>query len=327
MIFRNVPLISFIAAPVFLVPKEATTIVTRGEMHVRFFSLGGRNLRQVILSAVLLAACVFSASSAIAVSPTAKTEAAPLQMGVLPTLSSELLFQAFLPMKDYLEAQLKRRIVLSTAPDFKTYVQRAVRGDYDIYQTAPHFALLAETEQGYRRVSRFTRELDGYVVVRRESPAQRVEDLRGRIVITPDTLAITSLLGEQLLKEHGLTPGKDYRLERTTSHNNAIMTVYRRNADAALTSAAVFEQLAPEIKRELRVLTKTRAVPHMMIMAHQRLSAVEYTQLKQALLAFTRNGSGRKFFEATGYGDMGPITDADMARLQPFLEQLKERLK
>jgi len=281
----------------------------------------------VILSAVLLAACVFSASSAIAVSSTAKTEAAPLQMGVLPYLSSERLFQSFLPMKDYLEAQLKRRIVLSTAPDFKTYVQRAARGDYDIYQTAPHFALLAETEQGYRRVSRLTRELDGDVIVRRDSPAQRVEDLRGRIVITPDALAITSLLGEQLLKEHGLTPGKDYRLERTTSHNNAIMTVYRRNADAALTSAAVFEQLAPEIKRELRVLTKTRAVPHMMIMAHQRLSAVEYTQLKQALLAFTRNGSGRKFFEATGYGDMGPITDADMARLRPFLDQLKERLK
>jgi hypothetical protein len=31
MIVRNVPLMSFIAAPVFLVSKKATTIVTRGE--------------------------------------------------------------------------------------------------------------------------------------------------------------------------------------------------------------------------------------------------------------------------------------------------------
>lgn len=261
------------------------------------------------------------------VAPTLAAEPPPLQMGVLPYLSNERLFAHFLPMKEYLEAQLKRRIVMSTTSDFKTYVQRAARGDYDIYQTAPHFALLAEAEQGYRRVSRLTRELDGDVIVRRDSPMQHVEDLRGRIVITPDALAITSMLGEQLLKDHGLSPGRDYRLLRAASHNNAILTVHRGAADAAITSAAEFEQLLPEVKRDLRVLTKTRKVPHMMVMAHSRLSTVEYERLKRSLLAFTHDGPGRKFFDVTGYGDMGPITDADMARLRPFLTDLKDRLK
>ena len=251
----------------------------------------------------------------------------PLQMGLLPYLSGERLFEYFLPMKDYLEAKLKRRIVLSTAPDFKTYVQRAARGEYDIYQTAPHFALLAEVEHGYRRVAKLTRELDGDVIVGLNSPVQRVEDLRGRIVITPDALAITSMLGEHLLKDHGLKPGRDYRLVRAYSHNNAILTVHHGGADAALTSAAVFEQLAPEIKRDLRVLAKTRKVPHMMVMAHKRMPPAEYQRLKTALLAFTRSGPGQKFFEITGYSDIGPITDADMARLQPFLIDLKDRLK
>lgn len=251
----------------------------------------------------------------------------PLQMGLLPYLSGERLFEYFLPMKDYLEAKLKRRIVLSTAPDFKTYVQRAARGEYDIYQTAPHFALLAEVEHGYRRVAKLTRELDGDVIVGLDSPVQRVEDLRGRIVITPDALAITSMLGEYLLKDHGLNPGRDYRLLRANSHNNAILTVHHRGADAALTSAAVFEQLAPEIKRELRVLAKTRKVPHMMVMANRRMPQAQYQRLKAALLAFRHDGPGQKFFEITGYGDIGPITDADMTRLQPFLIDLKDRLK
>jgi phosphonate transport system substrate-binding protein len=264
---------------------------------------------------------------ALLAAPVAAAEKPPLQMGLLPYLSSDRLFEYFLPMKDYLEAQLKRRIVLSTAPDFKTYVQRAARGDYDIYQTAPHFALLAEVDHGYRRVGRLTRELDGDVIVRRDDPAQRVEDLRGRSVITPDALAITSVLGEQLLKDHGLSPGRDYRLSRVSSHNNAILTVHRGAADAALTSAAVFEQLSPDVKRDLRVLAKTRQVPHMMVMAHRRMPQAEYDRLKVALLAFTRDGPGRKFFETTGYGNMGPITDADMARLRPFLLDLRERLK
>lgn len=251
----------------------------------------------------------------------------PLQMGLLPYLSGERLFEYFLPMKDYLETKLKRRIVLSTAPDSKTYVQRAARGEYDIYQTAPHFALLAEVEHGYRRVARLARDLNGDVVVRRDSPVQHIEELRGRTVITPDALAITSMLGEELLKDHGLAPGKSYRLLRTASHNNAIMTVYRSQADAAFSSVEVLEKLPPEISRELRILAKTRQVPHMMVMANRRMPQAEYDRLKAALLAFTHDGPGRKFFEVTGYGDIGPITDTDMARLQPFLIDLKDRLK
>lgn len=260
--------------------------------------------------------------------PAAAAERPPLQMGVLPYLSSERLFKNFLPMKHYLEAQLGRRVVMSTAPDFRTYIRRAARGDYDIYQTAPHFALLAETEQGYRRLSRFSRDLSGDVIVRRAGRIQHIEDLRGGIVISPDALAITSVLGEQLLQDHGLVAERDYRLLRnSSSHNNALWTVYRGEADAAFTGAAVFESLNPEIKRGLRVLSRTPEVPSMMLMAHSRLSEADYQQLKTALLAFTSAGAGQKFFASTGYQDMAAITDADMARLRPFLKDLKARLK
>jgi phosphonate transport system substrate-binding protein len=284
-------------------------------MYFRASGLKRHGRRLATLFAVLLAVPVLAA------------EPPPLQMGVFPFLSSERLFQTFLPMKDYLETQLKRRIVLSTAPDFKTFVQRVARGDYDFYYTAPHLALLAETDHGHRRVCRVTRELDAHVVVRHDSPAQRIEDLRGRSVISADALAITSLLGEKLLRDHDLRPGRDYQLARTASHNNALLTVYHREADAAFTGGAVFEQSAPDVRRELRILASAPVIPHTMIMAHPRLPAAEYARLKSAFLAFTRDGPGRQFFEMTNLGDMGPITDADMERLRPFLKDLKERLK
>ena len=254
-------------------------------------------------------------------------ELPPLQMGVLPYLSTGRLFEKFLPLKDYLETQLQRRIVLSTAPDFNTYVQRAAQGEYDIYFTAPHFALLAETDQGYRRLGRFTRELDGVIVVRGDSAVQRPEDLRGRTVITPPRLAIISMLGERLLRDHGLLSGKDYALQHTTSHDNAILSVYHRTVDAALIGRALFEQSSPAVARELRILASTRTVPHIMVMAHPRLTPAEYGQLKRALLAFTHNGPGQKFFESSGLGDIGIITDADMNRLRPFLRMTRERLQ
>lgn len=259
--------------------------------------------------------------------PASAAEPPPLQMGVLPYLSSERLFESFLPLKDYLAASLKRRIIMSTAPDFRTYVRRAAHGDYDIYLTAPHFALLAETTQNYHRLSRFSQELNGYVVVRRDSVIQQIEDLRGRTVITPDELAITSMLGEQLLHRHGLIPELGYRLERSASHNNAILTVYRGDADAAITEPAVYEKFTPDIRRELRVLARTDQVPHIMLMAHKRLPAADYARLKAALLAFTRDGDGRQFFETTGLGNMVPVTDADMEQLHPFIALTWERLQ
>ena len=270
---------------------------------------------------------LISLLAALLLTPAFAAQPPPLQMGILPYLSSERLFETFLPLKDYLEAQLERRIVLSTAPDFKTYVQRAARGDYDIYYTAPHFALLAETGQGYRRVSRFTPELDGVVVVRRDSAVQRPEDLRGRLVITPAALAITSMLGEQLLGEHGLMPGRDYQLLRTTSHDNAILTVYRRAADAAVIYSVAFEDTPAELKQGMRILAKTGQVPNTMFMAHPRMPPAEYRRLKRALLAYTREGPGRKFFNSTALDDMGAISDADMNRLRPFLRMTRERLK
>ena len=279
----------------------------------------GLNLLCQQLAAFILAALL--AVSAFAEEPP------PLKMGVLPYLSSELLFKNYLPMKDYLETKLNRRVIMITAPDFKTFVQRAERGDYDIYVTAPHFALLAEAKQGFRRVCSFSRKLIGDVVVRRDSPIKRLEDLRGHTVITPDALAITSILGEQLLEEHGLHSNKDYQLKRSNSHNNAILTVSRGAADAALTTASVFEQLSPEVKRKLRILATTRAVPPLMIMTHPRLSQTEYEQIKSSLLAFTSDGRGQNFVDANGTGNMGPINDADMQRLRPFLKETQERLK
>lgn len=265
--------------------------------------------------------------SALLATPTAAAESPPLQMGLLPYLSSEQLFKNFLPLKNYLETRLKQRIIMSTAPNFRAYVQRAARGDYDIYLTAPHFALLAETAQHYRRLSRVSHELTGYVVVRSNSVIQQIEDLRGHTVITPDELAIISMLGEQLLLKHGLRPELDYQLERGASHNNALLTIHRGSADAAFTVPAVYDKLPANIRRELRVLAKTDSVPHIMFMAHSRLPAKDYDQLKAALLAFTREGDGRQFFEASGLGNMGPITDADMAQLHPYIALTWERLQ
>jgi len=249
----------------------------------------------------------------------------PLRFGLLPYMSTHKLFVYYLPLKRYLEKTLGRPVRMSTAPDFATYIKRARQGDYDLYHTAPHFAAQAESEFGYRRVSRFLRELDGSIVVARDGPIKRPQDLRGRTLSTPDALAIITFLGEQWLHDNGLQPGLNVEVKNFPSHNTAILSVLHGETEAAVTSAAVFENMPKVVSDKLRILTNTKKVPHMMFMANPKLSQKDFLALRKAMLAYTANATGKSFFAATGYGDMGEITDKEMNRLNPFIAELIKR--
>lgn len=284
-------------------------------------------------SVVSLCAALLGTGVGTAVAAPDKTGAAvgtdvqqrPLQFGVLPYMSTRKLFTYYKPLQQYLQRTLGRPVRMSTAPDFATYIERARHGEYDLYHTAPHFAAQAEAEFGYRRVSRLMRELDGSIIVDRAGPIKSVQDLRGRTLRMPDELAIITFLGEQWLRDNGLQPEIDVEVRFSPSHNNAILAVARGEAEAAVVSAAVFENMPRKITSHLRILTSTAKVPHMMFMAGPKLSDEEYQRLCKAMLAFTARKAGKTFFAATGYGDMGRISDDDMASLAPFIAELNQK--
>jgi ABC-type phosphate/phosphonate transport system substrate-binding protein len=132
---------------------------------------------------------------------------------------------------------------------------------------------------------------------------------------------------EQWLRDNGLRPGTDIEVRHSPTHNTAILTVARGGAEAAVTSAAVFENMPQKINHRLRILTSTKKVPHMMFMAGPNLSESEYQQLRSAMLAYTAKGAGKAFFANTGYGDMGKIEDRDMRDLKPFITELTAKLQ
>ncbi len=255
------------------------------------------------------------------------SEKKPMQFGLLPYLSTRRLFETYAPIKFYLEKTLNRAVVMSTAPDFRTYTARARHGDYDLYLTAPHFAALAEAESGYRRVSRVTRELHGDMVVAKNSPIRHIGDLKGKIIATPDRLAIITIMGEHLLEVHDLMPGRDVAVKHTPSHNNAILAVVKGEADAAVVAGFVHENMSAKVRAKLRLLSRTTAVPSIMFMAGPKLSEEEYQKLRAAMLKFTASGPGKTFFEKTRLGNMTTITDRDMQRLTPYVRHLAKITK
>lgn len=248
-----------------------------------------------------------------------------LVLGIFPYLNAHKLYRVYLPVKHYLEQTLNRPVILITAPDYRAFLERTAAGDYDLVVTAPHFALLAEQESGYKRIAKALPKLQGALIVRREDDIKWIEELRGKSVAMPDELAIITFLGEELLQQHDLNTEHDVRIQNVAGINRPILLVSRGQADAAVTVAGVLNSMPVYVQDSLKVLEFTRDVPHIMFMASPDLDEASYRLIKKSLLEFPETVTGARFFRDSQLGGLDPILDEDMQALEDFVVLLQLR--
>jgi len=251
-----------------------------------------------------------------------------LEIAIFPYLSTRTLLTSYQPLQTYLEEKLQRPVLLVTAPDFRTFVERTQRGEYRYVITAPHFARLAQKEAGYRPMLMVKTNLVAIAVVEKNSPLRNVAELRGETVAVPDPLTIVSMLGAKLLRASGLVPGKDVTLRPALSHNSAVISVLRGDSAAAFTSATALEQMPDEIKNGVRVLAATEGFPNVIYLANPEVPAGEVAQMTATLLEFAENtAEGKKLYVNT-LGHQGLVTPSlkELQRLDPFVGKLKALL-
>lgn len=257
---------------------------------------------------------------ALAVEPTD-----PLEIAILPYLSTRAVLSTYAPMQKYLERRLQRPVLLITAPDMQTFVRRTQQGTYAYLITASHFARYAQLEAGYQPFLRVDRTLYGTLVVSKRGDIHSISDLRGKVVATPDKLAIISMLGAELLRKHGLQPGKDVEVRATTSHNSAVLSLLRGEVAAAVTSVTALQQMPADLRNSVKELATTEQVPHLMYLANRRIPTEEVDKIARILHEFVENSpEGKAFISDTGYIGLRKPTAEELERLDPFVQHLKE---
>lgn len=253
----------------------------------------------------------------------------PLEVGVFPYLSARALLVTYTPLKDYLEVRLHRLVTISSAPDFREFHERTLRGEYDLVITPPHFAWLAQTDARYIPINVYTKVLRTVFVVARDSPIKSVAGLRAKTIAIPDRLAIVSIMGLKHMRDMGLEPGRDFTLREFTSHASAAYSVQHRETDAVIVGMTVFQKQIPEeVRHDLRVLATLGNVPNIMFAAHPRLGQTTVERLRTLLVTFANDSPGGKdFIKASGFEGIRPVTEADKKRIEPYARELKTLLE
>lgn len=249
-----------------------------------------------------------------------------IEFGILPTLSARTILTTYQPLRVYLEQHLKRPVNFVTAPDYVTYIERTRRGEYHYLITASHFARMAQKDSGYRPLVRVKRELQALLVTEKLTGISNLSELRGKSVTTPDSLAVVSLLAAELLREHGLSPGRDVKLLAQNSFNSAVIAMRNGESAAAITSVTALKQMSADARAELVTLATTKSVPHNVCLANSKVPPREAAEMTRLLLTFGDTAAGEAFFRDTGFIAFVRPTEEELRALDGYVADVKRQL-
>ncbi len=246
-------------------------------------------------------------------------ELAPLKLGIMPFNSTLALIRVHQPLAAHLEKSLGRKVQILGSTDYFTHVNQLLSGDFDLAITGPHFAVMA-SEKGYLPLVRYAADLRPSFVVRDDSTIKGAADLRGKRLGMPNRLAVISTAGVKWLDEQGVRINQDYRVVEYASHGAAVAAVAAGEVDVTLAAITAWGQVPESIRSKTRLLPLDIRMPHVMTLAHTRLTKADVERVREALHSFGKTPAGETFFRETGYQGYTEITKADLDKLRPYID-------
>jgi phosphonate transport system substrate-binding protein len=236
----------------------------------------------------LLASLFCLSSFGVAANPPAEPT---YSFSVAPQFERRKLFGIWQPIVDDLQRRTGLRFELVTSLSVGDYDSDAKNGRYDFIYVNPHMMPLIDKQPGYQPLVRDSAPLHGILVVRKDSPLQRVEDLRDKTLAVPSMSALGAslLLRAELDRDFGVKT----RPIIAKTHSSVFLHVVNGLADAGGSVQKALAEQDDRIRDSLRVLHRTRDVPSHPIAGNLRVPEKVREQVRRAFLAMSADPSGR----------------------------------
>lgn len=215
-----------------------------------------------------------------------------LSFGIVPQQAPSELLASWGPLLRELETRTGYRFVFRTAPDIPTFERRLAAGEYDFaYMNPYHFTVFNKGDEGYQAMVRAEdKQIRGIVVVRKDSPAETLQDLRGQALAFPAPAAFAaSILPRAHLKAEGIDFGAHY----VSSHDSVYKAVAKGLYAGGGGVVRTFEATDPSVREQLRVLWTTPGYTPHAIAVHPRVSPEVRAKVQEALVGLNTSESGR----------------------------------
>ena len=232
-----------------------------------------------------------------------------LVFGVVPQQAAVELARQWGQFLTYLGEKTGLSLVFETAPDIPAFEERLAAGRYDIAYCNPADYVQRSSLPGYRA---FAREagvlLQGLVVVPRDSPVTRLDELAGATLAFPAPLAFAAtLLPLAHFKARGIGVTPSY----VATHDSVYMAVARGYFPGGGGIRRTFTNSSQEMRQALRIIWESPPYTPHPLAAHPRVSAEAVARLRAALVAMGNDEAGQAVLARMHFSGFEAGVDAD----------------
>lgn len=259
----------------------------------------------------------------------------PIQIAITPCTDIIKTFKAYQPLVEYLDQQLGQAFVLVIPKDFSEFERFVKEGNVDFTFQAPHtYVRLAHLYNREMLLQAMTPEGEtrhrGVIIVRKDSPLQRIEDLKGKFVIFgAENDMAKSLSAKRLLAAGGLNPEKDLRgYKYNGSCESIALNVFLKSADAGAVCDYSFKRINKPVDvdkgeipaDQLRILGQTEEVPTWIFAARMEVDPSLVARVNEALIVLSpKNKEHEEVLEAAEIRGFIKTKDSDYDQVRKIV--------
>jgi len=266
---------------------------------------------------------------ALVVTPPAVAGTTSLHIGLVPERDIFQLRKRYQVLTGYLSKRLGRPVDVVTVNTYQAVLQDFAEQRIDAAFLGSLVAVLTADRLGARVLVKPVDEAGistyrGVIIVRQDSPIQRVEDLAGRSIAMVKTTYAADLfpLWEMHRTDinHGATPPRKVWVG---THDEVISETLSGRVDAGAVKnlrLEAFEALHPEVK--IRRLATSAPVPHDAFVVRADLAETLGAQLKDVMLAMDKDPEGAKALAGFGAVRFVPCSIQEFSPIYDVVEGL-----
>ena len=267
---------------------------------------------RLFLMAWLLAAPLLALSHALAASPDR------LVLGVVPFREADRMIDNLEPIAQALSDALDVPVEGHVSTSFTALVEAIGTGRVDIAFLGP--AALTQAVDRYGARVLLASQRDGETTYRAQfnvhadSDIEDFAELRGKTIAFVDPASTSGFQFPYafLLNRFDIDAEHDMEATFAGSHDAAVLSVYNRDVDVAVSFEDVREVLLddfPDVMDQVRVLGYTDPIPNDGVVARAGLADELVERVEQALIELTETDEGRamteELFRVTGFAPVG----------------------
>lgn len=216
-----------------------------------------------------------------------------IRFGVYPHLPSRDLEKVYAPIAEEFSKVLNKPVSFESSSSFENFNDRLDQDTFDIVFVQPFDYVRIADAYGYRPLAMRGEPLYTVFAVKEDSDINNVNDLKGKKLALPPSIAAVSRLAHIHIEKHGISPVGNITLIHRRSHMSCLQQVLINQADACATASPVLRFFENKMKVKFRKVGQTQSIPHTLFAVHPRVSEKEKEKLRDLILSWGNTKEGQ----------------------------------